>query len=506
VVELLLAHGADVNATGIGEAGGGMHKQWERSAHVSLQVTLSLPMRRRSRMLPLRVCAAWACSSENTHVCKHRGVHAWLCMSRTSMAVYTHSTAHPRTHTHTHKHALTHAHTRGYVHARCAQRGHAARAFGRVRARFVRRVTALHAAAGRGDAPMTAVLLAHGADVQAKDKNGCGGRSLFWATVGVRRAAVADRDRTDAMQIGMRAKDRLTRTHMHANAGPSRAVWPLIQCWSVARMRCRRRASFGPWLACSLSCMCMREPPRLLGTCMLCNRQHGRAAGIPMHCPVASRRRGCTNRITPLHHASVVNGTTAVVELLLAHGADVNATGIGEAPGCGMHKQWERSAHVSLQVTLSLPMRRRSRMLLLRVCAAWACSSENTHVCKHRGVHAWLCMSRTSMAVYTHSTAHTHTHTHTHKHAQTHAHTRGYVHARCAQRGHAARAFGRVRARFVRRATALLFAAGGGHAAMTAALLAHGADVHAKAGGCGGRSLFWVDGVARIHSGSAQLA
>jgi hypothetical protein len=43
---------------------------------------------------------------------------------------------------------------------------------------------------------------------------------------------------------------------------------------------------------------------------------------------------------------------------------------------------------------------------------------------------------------------------------------------------------------------------------MTAALLAHGADVNAKEGkhGCGGRSLFWGDGVARIHSGSAQLA
>jgi hypothetical protein len=36
-----------------------------------------------------------------------------------------------------------------------------------------------------------AVLKAEGAN------DGCGGRSLFWATVGVRRAAMADRDGTD---------------------------------------------------------------------------------------------------------------------------------------------------------------------------------------------------------------------------------------------------------------------------------------------------------------------
>jgi hypothetical protein len=66
-----------------------------------------------------------------------------------------------------------------------------------------RRTTPLHNAANNGHVAVVAALLAHGADVHAKNKFGCGGRSLFWATVGVRRAAVAGRDGIDALQIWM---------------------------------------------------------------------------------------------------------------------------------------------------------------------------------------------------------------------------------------------------------------------------------------------------------------
>jgi hypothetical protein len=71
------------------------------------------------------------------------------------------------------------------------------------------RNTPLHKAACNGYVAVVAVLLMHGADVNAMNNGGCGGRSLFWATVGVRRTAVADRDGTDAMQICVH-----TRTHM----------------------------------------------------------------------------------------------------------------------------------------------------------------------------------------------------------------------------------------------------------------------------------------------------
>jgi hypothetical protein len=53
---------------------------------------------------------------------------------------------------------------------------------------FRHRNTPLHGAAWRGHADVVEALLAHGADVHAEDKSGCGGRSLFWAAVGVRRA------------------------------------------------------------------------------------------------------------------------------------------------------------------------------------------------------------------------------------------------------------------------------------------------------------------------------
>jgi hypothetical protein len=56
---------------------------------------------------------------------------------------------------------------------------------------------------------------------------------------------------------------------------------------------------------------------------------------VPPACDELPRRQswcGCINRLTPLHFASFINGSTAVVELLLANGADVNATA---ALGCG---------------------------------------------------------------------------------------------------------------------------------------------------------------------------
>jgi hypothetical protein len=73
-------------------------------------------------------------------------------------------------------------------------------------------MTPLHVAAGQGQSAMVAALLTHGADVNAKDNVGCGGLSPFRATVGMRRAAVADRDGTDAMQMCMHTK---TDTRFH---------------------------------------------------------------------------------------------------------------------------------------------------------------------------------------------------------------------------------------------------------------------------------------------------
>jgi hypothetical protein len=49
------------------------------------------------------------------------------------------------------------------------------------------RKTPLHEADGKGHLAAAAALLTHGADVNAKDDYGCGGPSLFRATVGVRR-------------------------------------------------------------------------------------------------------------------------------------------------------------------------------------------------------------------------------------------------------------------------------------------------------------------------------
>jgi hypothetical protein len=89
-------------------------------------------------------------------------------------------------------------HFRAPTGARCGARASA----------FRRRNTPLHDAADYGRANVVAALLAHGADVHSKDNFVCGGRSLFWVTAGVRCAAV-DRDKIDAMQIGMHAHARI---------------------------------------------------------------------------------------------------------------------------------------------------------------------------------------------------------------------------------------------------------------------------------------------------------
>ncbi len=68
---------------------------------------------------------------------------------------------------------------------------------------FNRRWTPLHLAAYYGHEAVAAALLAHGADVNAYlELEGCGVLALFWATVGVRRAALADRDGIEACRCG----------------------------------------------------------------------------------------------------------------------------------------------------------------------------------------------------------------------------------------------------------------------------------------------------------------
>jgi hypothetical protein len=81
------------------------------------------------------------------------------------------------------------------------------------------RLTVLHQAARIGHAAVVAALLTLGADVNAH--GWCGGRSLCWAAVGVRCAAVADRDGIGAVLIRMRSHGDTrtrTRTHTHTHA------------------------------------------------------------------------------------------------------------------------------------------------------------------------------------------------------------------------------------------------------------------------------------------------
>ncbi len=106
-------------------------------------------------------------------------------------------------------------------------------------------------------------------------------------------------------------------------------------------------------------------------------------------------------------------------------------------------------------------------------------------------------------------TSHTHTHAHathscarTQTHARTHARARPHTRTFALTRADGSRC-GVCASAIGRRYTPLHWAAREGHAAVVAALLTHGADVHAKSsGGCGGRSLFLTAvGVRRAGRG-----
>jgi hypothetical protein len=94
------------------------------------------------------------------------------------------------------------------------------------------------------------------------------------------------------------------------------------------------------------------------------------------------------------------------------------------------------------------------------------------------------------LPAHTHADADVCTHTHTYmlySHAPTHICAPTNTHARRPTHAYTRR---RRALPGVRRSTPLLHAARNGHADVAAALLTHGADVHAKANdGCGGRSL-----------------
>jgi hypothetical protein len=87
-----------------------------------------------------------------------------------------------RASTHAHKRTHTRRHAPECTTARSHLREPTARAAVRGRARFRRRATPLHEAAHNGHMAAAAALLAHGADVNAKDNDGCGGRLIFAAT------------------------------------------------------------------------------------------------------------------------------------------------------------------------------------------------------------------------------------------------------------------------------------------------------------------------------------
>jgi hypothetical protein len=245
------------------------------------------------------------------------------------------------------------------------------------------------------------------------------------------------------------------------------------------------------WHAVSRACACVSHRNCSARACYA----SGSTAEPPDALPGRQSEAACTNRLTPLHMASA-NGTTAVVELLLAHGADVNATGEGIAAGSGAHAQ-----------SSAQRMRRLQSRLACRCAGVFACcccvcvlrgrvvrrirTYVSTGVCTHGIMHAYYvhvlyidvyvsrCIYRAiSRAQHTHphspthartqkqlrtrssrpysptwrrsptdTRTHTDTHTHTnrtqHTRTQTHQqHTYGHVHTQrkgCAQRGHAAR-------------------------------------------------------------------
>jgi ankyrin repeat protein len=102
---------------------------------------------------------------------------------------------HAQIHTHTGTHARVRTHTRRQSHlstARCrvwASVSHC-------------RWTSLHKTAHNGHAAAAAALLTHGADMNAKNNDGCGSRSLFSETVGAGSTALPERDGIDASRSG----------------------------------------------------------------------------------------------------------------------------------------------------------------------------------------------------------------------------------------------------------------------------------------------------------------
>jgi hypothetical protein len=102
---------------------------------------------------------------------------------RTHMYTRTRKHTHARTHTRARARAQTHTHTRARAHAHTRTDG--ARC-GVCASAIRRRWTPLLEAAYKGHVAVAVALLAHGADVNAKSSSGCGGRSLFRAAVGAR--------------------------------------------------------------------------------------------------------------------------------------------------------------------------------------------------------------------------------------------------------------------------------------------------------------------------------
>ncbi len=112
---------------------------------------------------------------------------------------YPNPVTHPYAHVRAHTGACSHTHAEIRTSSRGTHRYLRFRILGRVL--FHRRITPLHYAAIYGHTAVAAALLAHGADVNAENNGGCGGRSLLCLTVGMHRAAMADRDGIDAMQM-----------------------------------------------------------------------------------------------------------------------------------------------------------------------------------------------------------------------------------------------------------------------------------------------------------------
>jgi hypothetical protein len=147
-----------------------------------------------------------------------------MCIRTCTPHVRLRARAGTQTHRHAHAHACANARARTFPLTRAggSRCGVWTSAIGR-------RDTPLDWAAIYGHAAVAAALLTHGAEVNAKDRSGCGSRSLFWATVGVRCAAVADRGGFDArhrmwmraIHSGTRASSACdsTRTHRCAHKG-----------------------------------------------------------------------------------------------------------------------------------------------------------------------------------------------------------------------------------------------------------------------------------------------